>query len=229
MEELESTGSQIAIPEDLLAAPFVPGVRVALRQYSMQGDQAFCLNVAAVEIVARPRIGERLEVRIQGESGLASSRIQQLEPLSEGRVAVVTNGRVYVLSRLDDRLGSDELSAIQETVTRLLAAHQEVPQPEATEHVRIPDEICGESPNPFVGVRVRVERFSLTEASAKSEHLGSGTLLAEPEIGEALRFLDAYGHVMTTSNVAAIISKKPDILEVSTGNRCYRFVLEPVL
>ena len=221
-----ATGHQLAQPDEVMTAPFAPGVRVALRQYVKEGGNPRCRELGLGEIAVQPRLGERLEIRIRGERGLASSRIKELELIEEGRLAVVTNGRVYLLSRIDCQAGAGSNEVIQAAVTRLLGAHAENQTGDLTEYVRIGGDLAEHSPSPFVGREVQEERLSRGDAEAKPEPLGTGTLLGEPEPGVPLRFLNAEGQVVTTSDVVSIERDSPDVLEVRTANRCYRFMLE---
>lgn len=221
------TGHQPAQPDEVMTAPFVPGVRVALRQYLIEGGHPRCRELGLGEIASQPRLGRRLEIRIRAERGLASSLIQEIELVEEGRLAVVTNGRVYLLSRIDGNIGAGDAEVIQNAVTRLLGAHREIFGSELTEYVRIGAELAEHVPSPFVGQQVRVERFSEEDAETKPEPMGTATLLAEPEPGLPLRFLNAEGHIVTTSDVVAVEREAPEVLEVRTGNRNYRFVLDP--
>lgn len=220
------TGQRPAQPDEVMTAPFAPGVRVALRQYLREGGQPRCRELGLGEIAVRPRLGERLEIRIRAERGLASSRIRELELIEKGRLAVVTNGRVYLLSRIDAHAGAGSTELIQAAVTRLLREHAESNAGDLTEYVRIGGELAEHSPSPFVGREIQIERFSRGDAEAKSEPMGTGTLLGEPEPGLPLRFLNAEGQVVTTSDVVSIERDAPEVLEVRTANRCYRFTLE---
>ncbi len=206
-------------------APFSAGVRVALRQYALEQGELRCRELGLGEIVVRPRLGERLEIRIRGERGLASSRIQELELVAPGRLAVVTRGRAYLLSRLDTRVGPDLPGGLQEDVARLLSRS---PRPEdvtgeVTQYIRIHGPLESSGASPFVGVAVRIDRWPVGEPGAKAEAMGTGSLLEDPQPGLPLRFRDGEGHVLTSSLVTSVEQDGDTILEVGTENRRYRF------
>jgi len=217
--------------DDEEVAPFRPGVRVALCQYAPEGGSVGRRELGVGEILVRPRIGERLELRIRAERGLASSQIRELRLLGERCLAVGTQGRVYVLTLLEATLQSPDAFELMAHVNEMYAGQEAaagVPG-EVTQYVRIGEPLVRPGTSPFSGRSLRIERTGTEDPDAKPELLGTGRLLAEPEPGLPLRFQVAEGQVVTTSDVMAVERSGDDAFEASTANSRYRFevILEP--
>lgn len=205
-------------------SPFGPGARVAIRQYLFEGDEVACRELGLGEIARQPRVGERLEIRIRGERGLASSVIQELEVPERGRLIAVTNGRVYVMSRLDLGAGPSIADTILVRIRELLDRAESLSRDDSgqvTQYVRIPTALVPTDEHPYVGVGVILERWSLDAPASKPESLGVCQLLEEPKPGVPMRLRDSEGHVMATSEVTQI-EEEDGALEVGTANRRYR-------
>ncbi len=214
--------------DDAAPSPFGPGARVAIRQYLCEGSEVACRELGLGQIARQPRVGERLEIRIRGERGLASSVIQELEVPETGRLIAVTNGRVYVMSRLDLGAGPAIADRVLTRIRELLARAASLDRDDSgqiTQYVRIPTDLVPSSQHPYVAVPLEVERWSAEDPDAKPEACGVCQLLEEPQPGVPMRLRDADGHVMTTSAVTQI-EVDEGALEVGTENRRYRMRLE---
>ena len=229
MTEPGKTILGVASAGDDAVVPFGPGTRVALRQYAPEGGAVGLRELGVGEILIRPRIGERLELRIRGERGLASSPVRELRLLGERRLVVATDARVYVLSLLEgERVEPDpgELLALVHEMLASQVVAAEAPG-EVTQYVRIGEPLVRPGATLFTGRTVRIERTRMADEDAKPQLLGTGLLLAEPEPGLELRFQDAEGRVVTTSTVVAVERVGADAVEASTANSRYRFEIVP--
>ncbi|MCP5070088.1 MAG: hypothetical protein GY946_26260 [bacterium] len=209
-------------------APFRPGTRVALSQYAPTAGPGERRELGVGEILAIPRIGERLELRIRAERGLASSPVRELRLVGEGCLAVLTHSRIYLLSLLEGGVRPPDATLLRAYIDEMFAglATGGEPPEEVTEYVRIGEPLVRPGASEFRGRLVRIEREDIGDPDAKPELLGSGRLLGEPEPGLALRFQDADGQVVATSVVVAVERSGAHALEASTTNGRYRFELE---
>ena len=207
------------------SGPFSAGAQVSLRQYVREGNEPTCRELGLGEIVRPLRVGGRLEIRIRGERGLLSSQIRELTIVQDGRLAVVTNGRVYLLSRIDGQRDASETVILMASVSEMLDAHPERPDDEHTQYVRVGTGLAEPSVHPLVGVPVTVRRWP-SSGDPKPQELGVGELLGEPQIGQPLRFRDGEGFVIATTDVTGIECEDGAILEVLTGSRRYSFELD---
>ena len=209
--------------ETTMKSPFAPGARVAIRQYLIEGGQVTCRELGLGEIARQPRVGDRLEIRIRRERGLASSEVQELEMPEPARLLAVTHGRAYLMSRLDLGAGPQPSAEVLARIAELLRRPPQLPSDDAhvSQYVRIPTELVPDSQHPLVGVPVLLERASRDEPDAKPEAIGEVQLLDEPVPGSPLRFRDAAGFVVTTS-VVQRIEEDDDELAIGTANRVYR-------
>ncbi len=208
-------------------APFAGGVRVSLRQYVLERDELVSRELGLGEMVERPRLGERLGIRIRAERGLSSSRIQRLALLEEGRLAVVTNGRAYLLSRIESRGGPDAPDTLRTQIERLIrecAVSNPTESGDVTQYLRVKGMSPRSAGSPFVGVPLDIERMSLDDLDEKPESLGQGHLLAEPEPGLPLRLVDGNEHLLSTSEIV-LIEQDDEVLQVCTANRRYRLAM----
>ncbi len=219
----------VSVAPDDAVAPFGPGIRVALRQYAPEGQDRGLRELGVGEILTRPRLGERLEIRIRGERGLASSPVRELCLLGGSRLAVVTGRCVYVLSLLEGESSAPEPPGFQERIAAMLdePAAPETDPGAMTQYVRIGEPLLRPGRAPLLGCSVRIERRPVADPEAKPEALGSGRLLAEPELGLSLRFQDGDGQVVTTSPLEAVELDGPGVVEARTRNSRYRFEVEP--
>lgn len=221
-----STGDAAPAGDDEVA-PFASGTRVSLCQYAPEGGTVGQRELGVGVILVRPRVGERLELRIRAERGLASSPVRELRLLGERCLAVATFARVYVLNLLDGEVREPKPGELLANVREMLANQmdsEEAPG-EVTEYVRIDNPLVRPDARSFAGRTVRIERTRIADPDATPELLGTGRLLADPEPGLALRFQDDEGQVVTTSAVVAIERGGPEALEACTINSRYRFAI----
>jgi len=219
---LTTSGESEATAQEV--APFAAGGRVSLRQYVLERDELVSRELGLGEMVDRPRLGERLGIRIRAERGLSSSRIQRLALLEEGRLAVVTNGRAYLLSQIESRGEPDAPDALRSRIEQLIrecTVSDPTESGDVTQYLRVKGMTPKSTSSPFVGVALDIERISLDDPEPKPESLGRGHLLADPEPGLPLRLVDGDEHLVSTSQVV-LIEQDDEVLQVSTANRLYR-------
>lgn len=169
-------------------------------------------EIGAGVLAAQPEVGSRLRIELRRGRGLASSLVTHIQEMGEGRLALKTEGRVYVLSDVTRSWGPEPGEALR-IVADLIDAPTVSPSPgdAGTECVRmLPVE-------PKEERRIRVARL----CDSGDEMFGEGELLGELEVGECLRFTSEGGRVQGTSVIEMIRQLSPSCLEVSTSNSRY--------
>ncbi len=192
------------------------GDSVVIRQVS-QGEIGLLIREIGVgTLAATPEVGSRLRIELRRGRGLASSPVTRVEELGGGQVAVKTEGRVYVLSNVENSRGPSR-AQVEQIMTSLLGGEGAPSRARRvsdweTEYVRL------QPLEPKEERRIRVVRLR----DGEEEFFGEGELLGEIELGESLRFSSEDGRILGTSRIEMVRQTSPSCLEISTGNSRYQ-------
>ena len=189
------------------------GATVIIRQVSAGSVGVMIREIGAGVLAAAPEVGNRLRIELRRGRGLASSPVTHLRSLGAGQLVVKTEGRVYMLSDVEESEGPDR-SEVESIVAELLDAAESSSTSggSETEYVRLLPVAAKEER------RIRVVRVG----DGEEEFFGEGALLGEIELGQALRFTGQNGNVMATSAIEMLRELSPSCVEISTGNSRYQ-------